>query len=108
MYVKIIHPPAHRTELFEVPGDLSYGTIFVSPKDEPEAWYSRVGLESVGTTHVLLDEDALRVDPDGEHQLLHRVQWAWWDAPGVGRKLVVTLGEMYVLNDQGDTIERVR
>lgn len=106
MYIKTISK-AYTTyefdasDLFACGDNIRYGTVAISPDDGDPNWPLILGIEPRALGHINISED---VDKVGW------VKWAWWwdDAEDHDIAYTVTDGQMFILNDAGSTVERIR
>lgn len=56
------------------------------------------------STHVLGTLEALPSDPDGQWPC----RFAYWVDDARGLQLIVTTGDIYLMSERGDTVDRVR
>lgn len=132
MYVKAMQPRvrgrAHEQEarLFATGPNVNYGTLIVEQNPAEVCWADEVMVERNALCHVMLKDDDKpdgvgSVDADGQRdgRPWWLVRYAWWwanestsaqraDTEDHTIEMLVTQGDLYVLNDSGDTVERVR
>lgn len=136
MYVKVMgtrpRALAHEQEarLFTTGPSVNYGTLIVEESPSKVCWADEVGVEANALTHFALKPHD---DPDGvgsveaDGKITDRPWWlvryAWWWASEKTSafevrnshnrtdhsiEMIISQGDMYILNDSGDTVERVR
>ena len=122
MYVKIVTgrgtPGGEESQLFAVGKQVRFGTRYTDAAPSETCWPDELRIEGNALCHHRIESE----DPTGHHAAATpnekgepwwAIHWAWWWAPSseAGHhsiEAVITDGEMFVMDDQGNTIERVR
>ena len=113
MIVKVVHPKDYQSTVFQADhGPVTFGTwYFDDPVSDGRRSYGGEILphgENVQTHCVGINEGAAEKPshiPGETGQW--RIRYAWWQEPTCV-VLVVSSGEIYLLSDRGDTVDRVR
>lgn len=122
MYVKIVTgrgaPGGESSQLFAVGKQVHYGTRYLEYPLDEVCWPDELGIEANALCHHRIDDQepdgrTAGATPNDEMVPWWQVRWAWWwapsDEPGHHSiECVVTRGDLYVMNDEGATVERVR
>lgn len=105
MFVKIVpFSPTPESTVVQVNGPVRFGDWVSHEPPAHRDVADELDLDYAEVTEVGVDEEPSGHDSDGD---FWAYRYAWWVERNTTR-VVVTSGDLFVLNDQGSTIDRVR